>query len=254
MLRLPSPRAEGIEATPAQIRRWSRRAFTLWAAAGLTGLGGWHWLRSRSRIGDVPWPLRKVHELNEFVGRGLFSTNRLAPEFPRDSAGEPIVNGRIGMPEKGALPAPIRVEQPGQLPRTITAAEAIADLPRVEMTTELKCVEGWSQIVTWGGVRFVDFVTRLQSSAERHPYVALETANGNYYVGLDMPSALQPQTLLCDSMNGEPLTHEHGAPLRLVIVVKYGIKNIKWLSRIRFLDERPTDYWGDRGYDWYAGL
>jgi DMSO/TMAO reductase YedYZ molybdopterin-dependent catalytic subunit len=109
-------------------------------------------------------------------------------------------------------------------------------------------------VVNWGGVRFADFAAKLGTGADRHKYVSLETANGGYYVGLDMPSALQPQTLLCDQINGEPLTYEHGAPLRLVIVVKYGIKNIKWLSRIRFLDERPVDFWAERGYDWYSGL
>ncbi len=248
------PPVEGIDATPAQLRRWSRRAFTIWGAAGLAGLGAWQWLGTRSRVGDLPWPLRRMHEFNESVGRALFSSDSLAPEYSRESAGEPMVNGLIGQPEMGAAPAPIRIEQPGHAVRTMTVAEAIADLPRVEMTTEFKCVEGWSRIVNWGGVRFADFANKLRSGADRHPYVSLETADGDYYVGLDMPSALQPQTLLCDQMNGEPLTHKHGAPLRLVIVVKYGIKNIKWVSRIRFMDERPADFWAEQGYDWYAGL
>jgi DMSO/TMAO reductase YedYZ molybdopterin-dependent catalytic subunit len=83
--------------------------------------------------------------------------------------------------------------------------------------------------------------------------VQLDTPGGGYYVGLDMPSALHPQTLLCYEMNGEPLTLEHGAPLRLVITLKYGIKNIKRIGRIRFMDQRPPDYWAERGYDWYSG-
>jgi len=55
-------------------------------------------------------------------------------------------------------------------------------------------------------------------------------------------------------MNGEPLTIEHGAPLRLVIPVKYGIKSIKRIGVIRFTDERPKDFWAEQDYDWYAGL
>jgi DMSO/TMAO reductase YedYZ molybdopterin-dependent catalytic subunit len=55
-------------------------------------------------------------------------------------------------------------------------------------------------------------------------------------------------------MNGDALPLNHGGPVRLVIPVKYGIKNIKWLSTIEFLTERPADYWAERGYDWYAGL
>ena len=54
-------------------------------------------------------------------------------------------------------------------------------------------------------------------------------------------------------MNGKPLEDRHGAPLRLVMPVKYGIKNIKRIGTIEFTDRRPADYWAERGYDWYAG-
>ena len=82
----------------------------------------------------------------------------------------------------------------------------------------------------------------------------MDSLGGGYYVGLDLPSALHPQTLLAFELNGVPLTPEHGAPLRLVIPVKYGIKNIKQLGSIRFTADRPRDFWAERGYDWYAGL
>ena len=68
-----------------------------------------------------------------------------------------------------------------------------------------------------------------------------------------MASALHPQTLLCYEMDGQPLTPEHGAPIRLVIPVKYGFKSIKRIGTIRFTDRRPADYWAEQGYDWYAG-
>jgi DMSO/TMAO reductase YedYZ molybdopterin-dependent catalytic subunit len=80
------------------------------------------------------------------------------------------------------------------------------------------------------------------------------TPGEGYYVGLDMPSALHPQTLLAWEMNGEPLTGEHGAPLRLSIPVKYGIKNIKRIGAIGYREKEPADYWCERGYDFYAGL
>jgi len=54
-------------------------------------------------------------------------------------------------------------------------------------------------------------------------------------------------------MNGEPLSLDHGAPLRLVTTVKYGIKSIKRIGTIVFTGERPPDFWAERGYDWYAG-
>ena len=73
------------------------------------------------------------------------------------------------------------------------------------------------------------------------------------YVGLDMASALHPQTLLCYEINGEPLSLEHGAPLRLVTPVKYGLKSIKRIGTMTFTDERPPDFWAERGYDYYLG-
>ncbi len=151
-------------------------------------------------------------------------------------------------------------------PRLLLTMDDIRRLPRVEITTELKCIEGWSAIVTWAGARFLDFAAAYQPVARNgnapdvmnRPgdlvrYVSLATPDGGYYVGLDMASALHPQTLLCYEMNGAPLTLEHGAPLRLYIPVKYGIKSIKRIGRIAFTDARPADFWAERGYDWYSG-
>jgi DMSO/TMAO reductase YedYZ molybdopterin-dependent catalytic subunit len=80
------------------------------------------------------------------------------------------------------------------------------------------------------------------------------TPDGGYYVSIDMPSMLHPQTLLAFEMNERPLLNQDGAPLRLLIPVKYGIKSIKRIGRILFSKRRPPDYWAERGYDWYAGL
>ena len=139
-------------------------------------------------------------------------------------------------------------------------------LPNTEMTTEFKCIEGWSTIVTWAGTRLSDFLaqhplaTRSGRAVDPNnppsdlaPYVSMATPDGQYYIGLDIESALHPQTLLCYEMNGAPLTEKHGAPLRLVTPLKYGVKQIKRIGTIAFLDERPADYWAARGYDWHAG-
>ena len=151
-------------------------------------------------------------------------------------------------------------------PGLLFSLDEIKSLPRVEMTTEFKCIEGWSLIVNWTGVRFSDFAAQffpgllrgetpnLQNLPQNlTKYVSLVTPDRGYYVGWDMQSILHPQTLLAYEMNGAPLTPEHGAPLRLVTTTKYGIKQIKRIGRIEFTNERPADYWGERGYDWYSG-
>ncbi|MGI8812703.1 MAG: molybdopterin-dependent oxidoreductase [Pyrinomonadaceae bacterium] len=152
-----------------------------------------------------------------------------------------------------------------RMPGLLLSLDDIKRLPRVEMTTELKCIEGWSVVVNWAGTRFSDFLALYLPSTmhgsqadisrphEFVPYVSMVTPDGGYYVGMDMPSIMHPQTLLCYEMNGAPLTMEHGAPLRLVTTTKYGIKQIKRIGRIVFTDVRPADFWAERGYDWYSG-
>jgi DMSO/TMAO reductase YedYZ molybdopterin-dependent catalytic subunit len=107
-------------------------------------------------------------------------------------------------------------------------------------------------------VRFADFLAAFRlgqkASGEFYPYVGLATPDEEYYVSLDMASMLHPKTMLAMAINGVPLTPEHGAPLRLIVPVKYGIKNIKRIGSIEFADSAPPDYWAERGYDWYAGL
>lgn len=247
------------------MRDRSRRSFLMLGLCAAAGLAGWDWLTTRSRVGGVPYPLRRVLEFNEALAERYFEETRLAPTFPRAMAREPRVNGDVGLPP-GFDPGPWRLQVLGAgEPKQLTL-EDIRRLPRTEMTTELKCIEGWSVVVNWAGCRLIDFAAAFSpetrngtaSDVRNRPrdlvrYVGLETPDGGYYVGMDMASALHPQTLLCYEMNGEPLSIEHGAPLRLVTTVKYGIKSIKRIGRITFTDDRPRDFWAERGYDWYAG-
>jgi DMSO/TMAO reductase YedYZ molybdopterin-dependent catalytic subunit len=137
--------------------------------------------------------------------------------------------------------------------------EQLRAMPSKTITTEFRCVEGWSQVVQWTGVPLAEFLVAHRlvdlKDLERGPkYLRMETADASFYVGWDLASAMHPQTLLAYTMNGEPLSVEHGAPLRLLSPVKYGYKNIKWLTAIKLTDDFPADYWGDQGYDWYGGL
>lgn len=215
-----------------------RRAFLKFGIAGAAVIAGLNQLLKVS-----------PHEFNERLTRKLLGASREAKIYPRDRARTPRPNGLAGLeeafdPKDWAL----KIEAPGLAARSMSM-EAVKALPRVEMTTELMCIEGWSEVVHWTG-------TPLSNIAppQAPEYVSLTTPDEVYYVGLDRESALHPQTLLAWEMNGAPLPSEHGAPLRLVIPVKYGIKSIKRIGSIRFTAERPSDYWAERGYDWYSGL
>jgi Oxidoreductase molybdopterin binding domain len=267
-----SPKVIERSASDADVVRHVRRktllSFGVGAVAAATGFGGWKWLRSREEVDGLPWPFRGMLEFNEGVARSYFRADRLAPTFALNQARMPRANGGFGLEAVLDLAQwRLQLESVGSQPRTqALTMDDIKELPHVEMVTELKCIEGWSDPVHWGGVRLVDFADKYgaatksggKASVPPHPgdvfrYVSLETPDRGYYVGLDIESALHAQTLLCYEMNGEPLTAEHGAPLRLVTPLKYGIKHIKRIGKIVFTDQRPADYWAEQGYDWYAG-
>src|SRR5438445_485919 len=75
-----------------------------------------------------------------------------------------------------------------------------------------------------------------------------------YFMSIDLATARHPQTLLATHFNGQPLTVEHGAPLRLLVPVKLGLKNVKAITKITYSAEEPRDYWAERGYSRYDGI
>jgi DMSO/TMAO reductase YedYZ molybdopterin-dependent catalytic subunit len=266
----PDPRE--LEAWNSQVRRRmaqrSRRSFLGLGAGFLAGFGAWRWLVTRREIDGVPWPLRQALQTNEQLARDYFSSGRLAPEFKPSQVSPDRVNGDAGLDDDIDVTS-WRMSVEGLASSNeplMLGLDAIQKLPRVEMTTEFKCIEGWSVIVQWAGARFTDFMKAYPPATlsggdfsfdrplDFPSYVSMSTPDGGYYVGLEMESMLHPQTLLCYERNGAPLTQEHGAPLRLVIPVKYGVKNIKRIGSIRYTTLRPADYWAERGYDWYIGL
>lgn len=160
---------------------------------------------------------------------------------------------RMGTAEAGPSASSLTIGTPGLL----LTMEELRRLPRVDLVTEFKCIEGWSQITQWSGVRLRDFIDAFPPAPVngRMPrYVYMETPDGDYYCGYDMAAARHPQSTLVMEMSGQPLAPEHGAPLRLHMPIKYGYKQIKRIGLIAYTDVKPDDFWEKLGYDWYAGL
>ncbi len=159
-----------------------------------------------------------------------------------------------GQEEAGASASTLDPGTPGLL---LTIGD-ILKLPKYDLVTQFKCIEGWSQIVHWRGIRFADLIDAFPPARREDGtfprYVYMETPNGDYYVGYDLKVCMHPQTLLVTEMSGRPLTQFHGAPLRLHTPTKYGYKQIKRIALIAYTDKKPDDYWTKLGYDWYAGL
>ena len=253
----PSPPVSNDDdAMEREMARKTRRSFLVGGIATLAGASAWVWLDSRRPDGGVQWPLRIGLRTNEQFWRDYFSTSRLARTFAPGDVESPRENGGIGLDDDPDPQWKLTVDgiAGAEEPLSLSIAD-IQALPKVEMITELKCIEGWSRILKWGGARFQDFVAKYApGQTDPNSYVGLETPDRDYYVGLDMTAAMHPQTLLCYEMNGQPLPAEHGAPLRLVIPQRYGIKNLKRIGKITFSNARPPDYWAERGYDYYAGF
>jgi len=158
-----------------------------------------------------------------------------------------------GQEEAGESDSTLKPGTPGLL----LTMEDVLKLPRQELVTQFKCIEGWSQIVHWTGVRMADFLDAYPPTlidGQQPKYVYMETPNGDYFTGYDMQVCRHPQTLLVTGMMGQPLTQFHGAPLRLHMPSKYGYKQIKRIGLISYTNNKPDDYWTKLGYDWYAGL
>lgn len=128
----------------------------------------------------------------------------------------------------------------------------IQSLPKFTHNTRHVCVEGWDVIGNFGGARLSDFLKMVGGDLTAR-FVTVECAD-DYYESLDMPTALHPQTLLCYEMYGQPLTREHGAPLRLNIPTKIGYKQAKYLTSLKVANVLTrVGYWEDQGYsDFYS--
>jgi DMSO/TMAO reductase YedYZ molybdopterin-dependent catalytic subunit len=216
----------------------------------------WIWVHHQPKDNGTPQPLRTVLNTNEKVFTTLFANNHLAKTFPVSAASPRVrVNGDAGMDDNFDA-AHWKLQLVRNAGDTIyITMDDIKALPKTDVIFDFKCIEGWSQVTHWGGVKFSDFAKKYKLDWQSLlGYTGLRTPDNKYYVGIDSKSMLHPQTILCYEMNGKPLPMNQGYPLRLIIPVKYGVKHLKRIGTIFFSNQRPPDYWFERGYDYYAGL
>jgi len=266
---------EPIEVEPSILRRWTRRDLLLFGAGALATLvvGGSQLPREvLQRLGldhggttkpENKCLLQKALQLDDSVSTALFSPNHLVPTYTKSQI-TPLKNNYNGMTPNPSYISEWRLTLEGLasgLSVSLDIRNLLASFQVHEQITRLVCVEGWSAIAWWAGLRFDDLLgaypplsqakwARLESSVNLGPW-------GNpdpYFVSLDLSTARHPQTLLATHLNGKPLTVEHGAPLRLIAPVKLGLKNIKAITRITYTKDEPADYWAKRGYSRYDGI
>lgn len=193
---------------------------------------------------------------SDWASAVMFRKHHLAPTFSDAELAPfekfPINDYDVDDPgvdfDKWTLTVTGSVAKPGDY-----ALAQIQALPKFRHNTRHVCVEGWDVIGRFGGARLSDFLRSIGADLNAR-FVYVECAD-DYYESLDMATALHPQTLLCYEMYDEPLTREHGAPLRLQVPTKIGYKQAKYLTDLKVTNvlER-VGYWEDQGYSSFYGL
>jgi DMSO/TMAO reductase YedYZ molybdopterin-dependent catalytic subunit len=264
----------GTEMAPRVLRYRTRRevlAFGIGAVAAAAGAGFLLPQNTLSRLGvrqnvDSPskeWLLNRALRIDDDVAETLYSRKRMVPTYTKSQI-TPIKNNY-----NGATPDPSYISGWNLTLEGLASGLSVSlDIRNLttrfsvhEQITRLVCVEGWSAIAWWAGLRFDDLLRAYPPLPQANWALVESSVNldasansDTYFMSLDLATARHPQTLLATHLNGQPLTVDHGAPLRLLVPVKLGLKNVKAITRITFVAEEPRDYWAERGYSRYDGI
>lgn len=228
-------------------RRFGRRILTL---GGLALLSGCDLTNDKS----VDTMLRRISSLNDSAQALLFDPRKLAPTYPESMITRPFpFNAFYDIDQVPDVDARTYHLELGGLVKgkRIWMLDELRALPQESQVTRHICIEGWSAIGKWGGVRFSDFLLRAGADTTAK-YVALHCAD-DYWTSIDMPTALHPQTLLTLTYDGNVLPARYGFPMKLRMPTKLGYKNPKHIVAITVTNEFPGGYWENQGYNWFGG-
>jgi DMSO/TMAO reductase YedYZ molybdopterin-dependent catalytic subunit len=263
-----------IEMAPRILRYRSRRDFLVFGGGALAALAGGGFLLPQDTLGRIgvhrnlgspgkEWFLNRALRIDDDVAEALYSVNRRVPTYTKSQI-TPLKNNYNGAtPDPGYISG-WKLTLDGLasgLSLSLDIQNLLTRFSMQEQITRLVCVEGWSAIAWWAGLRFDDLL-RVYPPVSQAKWVRVESsvnldASGNpdpYFMSIDLATAHHPQTLLATHFNGQPLTVDHGAPLRLLVPMKLGLKNVRAITKITYVAEELEDYWADRGYSCYDGI
>jgi DMSO/TMAO reductase YedYZ molybdopterin-dependent catalytic subunit len=237
-----APQIEKVER-----RLFLRRGLSLGALALLSGCE----VSEDKNVQKLLWAMSRW---NDRTQAWLFDSGKLAPEFPESAITQPFpfnayyseseIRRVDGAAYKLELAGLVRDTKPWTLPELYA-------LPQTSQVTRHICVEGWSAIGKWSGVRFSTFLQRIGADLGAK-YVGFKCAD-DYYTSIDMASALHPQTLLAFRYADQILPPKYGFPMKLRIPTKLGFKNPKHIMAMFVTNTDPGGYWEDQGYNWFSG-
>jgi DMSO/TMAO reductase YedYZ molybdopterin-dependent catalytic subunit len=124
-------------------------------------------------------------------------------------------------------------------------------LPQKVVVADMHCVTRWSRFDNrWEGVAVTDVLALAKVKPEAR--FALLHAEQDYTANLPLDDLMRPAALFALRHDGEPLTAEHGYPVRLVVPHLYAWKSVKWVRGIELLSKDEPGFWEQNGYNMYG--
>lgn len=192
---------------------------------------------------------------NDRVQAALFNPSKLAPSFAESRAVKDFrYNAWYGKEKAPRLdPATYKLELAGLIAdKRPWSVDQLHALPQQTQITRHVCVEGWSMIGKWTGTPLRVFLERVGADTTAK-YIGFACADG-YYEGMDMPTALHPQTIMAFRLSDRILPTEYGFPFKIRVPTKLGFKGPKFVTALYVTNREPRTFWTDRGYNWFSGI
>jgi DMSO/TMAO reductase YedYZ molybdopterin-dependent catalytic subunit len=121
-------------------------------------------------------------------------------------------------------------------------------LPRVKVFADFHCVTQWSRLGNlWEGVRVRDLLDRAEALPTAK-FAIIHGYDSGWTTNLPLSDLLADDVLLADTHDGEPLSADHGGPVRLVVPSLYAWKSAKWAREIELVADDTPGYWEQGGY------
>jgi DMSO/TMAO reductase YedYZ molybdopterin-dependent catalytic subunit len=250
-----------------------RRRFLARTAAAASGL----LLAGCDRLSQTAWfpkVLGVAEKWNEAAAHAIlprkamaqeFAESDRSPTFRSNGTADPGTDEYRAMVANGFADYRLAVAGMVGQPKAFSLAELRA-LPSRTQVTRHDCVEGWSAIGKWKGVKLSAILDAVKPASSAR-YVMFfcadpmeEDGTDFYYESVDLDDAYHPQTILAYELNDAPLPVANGAPLRLRVERQLGYKQAKYVTAIALVDSFGNvaggkgGYWEDNGYQWYAGI
>lgn len=204
----------------------------------------------------IPTDTKLTTSKRRWAAEGKFLTGRIArPESDRLPPGQHLVKNwpvlDLGQQPQVRLDT-WRLELRGLVENQLTLSwKSFLALDQSRKVSDIHCVTTWSRYDNeWRGVTTRDLLNEAMPKTEAS-HVLLTSYDG-YTTNLPLMDFASDDAILATHWEGEPLTAEHGGPMRLVVPHLYFWKSAKWLRRIDFIDGDQAGFWERNGYHMYG--